>query len=37
MIDEMEASGLQAIILSLEAKTPQEALPLLDEYSSLID
>jgi probable F420-dependent oxidoreductase len=31
-IDDMEASGIRAIITSLEAKNREEALPLLDKY-----
>ena len=37
VIYDMEASGIKAIILSLEAKKREKALPLLDEYASLID
>jgi probable F420-dependent oxidoreductase len=35
-IEEMAECGIKKIILSLEAKTQDEALPLLDEYAKLI-
>ena len=37
VIDDMKASGVEALILSLEAKSRDEVLPLLDEYALLND
>ena len=35
IIDDMEITGIKRIIISLEAKTREEVLPVLDEYVSL--
>ena len=36
VINDMEASGIKEIVISLEAKSREEVLPLLDKYASMI-
>jgi len=37
MTNDMEQAGIKEIVISLEAKSREEVLPLLDEYASLIE